>query len=133
MTPPAAETGRSAASQFPRRPGSQTVAHNSGDTTEENMSPRRATAGRPAVTAAQRWVLALASVASFLVILDALVVATALTTIQRHLGASLAGLEWTINAYALSFAVLLLPGRRNHPVPPAPAHAAVTGAGRAGR
>ena len=72
------------------------------------MSPRRATAGRPAVTAAQRWVLALASVASFLVILDALVVATALTTIQRHLGASLAGLEWTINAYALSFAVLLM-------------------------
>src|SRR5215813_1585164 len=126
MTPPAAETGRSAASQFPRRPGSQTVAHNSGDTTEENMSPRRATAGRPAVTAAQRWVLALASVASFLVILDALVVATALTTIQRHLGASLAGLEWTINAYTLSFAVLLMtaaalgdrPGRRcsrSHP------------------
>src|SRR5262249_57481907 len=61
MTPPAAETGRSAASQFPRRPGSQTVAHTSGDTTEENMSPRRATAGRPAVTAAQRGVRALAS------------------------------------------------------------------------
>jgi EmrB/QacA subfamily drug resistance transporter len=62
----------------------------------------------PAVTAAQRWVLGLASVASFLVILDALVVATALTAIQRHLGASLAGLEWTINAYTLSFAVLLM-------------------------
>src|SRR5215475_9219364 len=89
--------------------------------------------GPTAATTAQRWVLALASVASFLVILDMLVVATALTSIQRHLGASLAGLEWTINAYALSFAVLLLPGRRNHPVPPAPAHAAVTGAGRAGR
>jgi EmrB/QacA subfamily drug resistance transporter len=60
------------------------------------------------VTAAQRWVLALASLASFLVILDMLVVATALTAIQRHLGSSLADLEWTINAYTLSFAVLLM-------------------------
>jgi MFS family permease len=53
-------------------------------------------------------VLALASVASFLVILDALVVATSLTAIQRHLGSSLADLEWTVNAYTLSFAVLLM-------------------------
>jgi EmrB/QacA subfamily drug resistance transporter len=53
-------------------------------------------------------VLGLASVASFMVILDALVVATALTTIQRHLGSSLADLEWTVNAYTLSFAVLLM-------------------------
>lgn len=59
-------------------------------------------------TSAQRWVLALASVASFLVILDALVVATSLTAIQRHLGSSLADLEWTVNAYTLSFAVLLM-------------------------
>src|SRR5262245_35508170 len=81
------------------------------DATEASARTHRCaavTAGRPAVTAAQRWVLALASVASFLVILDALVVATALTTIRRHLGASLAGLEWTINASALSFAVLLM-------------------------
>jgi EmrB/QacA subfamily drug resistance transporter len=61
-----------------------------------------------ASAAAQRWVLALASVASFLVILDALVVATALTAIQRHLGSSLADLEWTVNAYTLSFAVFLM-------------------------
>jgi hypothetical protein len=74
------------------------------------MSLRQATAGtgQTPVTAAQRWVLALASAASFLVILDALVVATALTAIRRHLGASLAGLEWTVNAYTLSFAVLLM-------------------------
>jgi MFS family permease len=64
--------------------------------------------GWAAATAAQRWVLALASVASFLVILDMLVVVTALTAIQRHLGSSLAGLEWTVNAYTLSFAVLLM-------------------------
>ena len=35
-----------------------------------------------------------------------LVMATALTAIRRHLGASLGDLEWTVNAYTLSFAVL---------------------------
>src|SRR5215510_6293865 len=87
-----------------------TGGNDSGVMTEENMSLRKASTGngQTAVTAAQRWVLALASLASFLVILDMLVVATALTAIQRHLGASLADLEWTINAYTLSFAVLLM-------------------------
>jgi EmrB/QacA subfamily drug resistance transporter len=56
----------------------------------------------------QGWALGLASAASFMVVLDLLVVATALSTIRRDLGASLAQLEWTINAYTLSFAVLLL-------------------------
>jgi EmrB/QacA subfamily drug resistance transporter len=56
-----------------------------------------------------RWVLVLSSVASLMVALDALVVATALETIRRHLQASLGELEWTVNAYGLSFAVLLLP------------------------
>ncbi|MFJ1561808.1 MFS transporter [Streptomyces mirabilis] len=60
------------------------------------------------VTAAQRWTLALASVGSFMVVLDLLVVATALTAIQRDLHASIEGLEWTINAYTLSFAALLM-------------------------
>jgi EmrB/QacA subfamily drug resistance transporter len=46
--------------------------------------------------------------ASFIVILDVMVVATALTALRRHLGASLADLEWTVNAYTLSFAVLLM-------------------------
>jgi EmrB/QacA subfamily drug resistance transporter len=53
-------------------------------------------------------VLGLASLASFIVILDVMVVATALTAIRRHLGASLADLEWTVSAYTLSFAVLLM-------------------------
>lgn len=57
---------------------------------------------------AQWWVLGLAAVASFMVVLDLLVVATALTAIQRDLGASMADLEWTVNAYTLSFAVLLM-------------------------
>ncbi|HEY7486179.1 MAG TPA: DHA2 family efflux MFS transporter permease subunit [Streptosporangiaceae bacterium] len=59
-------------------------------------------------TTAQRWALALSSAASFLVILDMLVVATALTAVQRDLGSSLADLEWTVNAYTLSFAVLMM-------------------------
>lgn len=62
------------------------------------------------MTKTQRWALGLCSIASFVVILDMLVVATALSTIRRDLGASLADLEWTVNAYTLSFAVLLLTG-----------------------
>ena len=42
--------------------------------------------------------------------LDNLVVTTALPVIRRHLHAGLAGLEWTVNAYTLTFAVLLLTG-----------------------
>src|ERR671916_956480 len=56
----------------------------------------------------RRWVLGLAAVASFMVALDTLVVSTALTTIRLDLGASIEELEWTVNAYNLSFAVLLM-------------------------
>jgi len=66
------------------------------------------TSTQEAVTRAQRWALALASVASFMVVLDLLVVATALSTIRHDLGASIGQLEWTINAYTLAFAVLLM-------------------------
>jgi EmrB/QacA subfamily drug resistance transporter len=59
-------------------------------------------------TSPRRWVLALTSVASLMVVLDALVVSTALTSIRADLGASIEQLEWTINAYVLSFAVLLM-------------------------
>jgi EmrB/QacA subfamily drug resistance transporter len=55
-------------------------------------------------------VLIVASVASLMVALDALVVTTALPTIRVHLGASIEQLEWTVNAYTLSFAVLLMTG-----------------------
>jgi EmrB/QacA subfamily drug resistance transporter len=54
------------------------------------------------------WVLVLASAANLMVALDALVVSTALTEIGRELGASIEALEWTVNAYALSFAAFLL-------------------------
>ncbi|SEQ91372.1 drug resistance transporter, EmrB/QacA subfamily [Lentzea xinjiangensis] len=54
------------------------------------------------------WVLVTTSMASLVVVLDALVVATALTAIKTDLGASVTELEWTVNAYGLSFAVLLM-------------------------
>ena len=53
--------------------------------------------------------LALASLASFMVALDTLVVTTPLSTIRVDLYASIEQLEWTVNAYNLSFAVLLMP------------------------
>jgi EmrB/QacA subfamily drug resistance transporter len=56
------------------------------------------------------WGFAVTSVAVFMVSLDNLVVTTALPVIRRDLGASLSGLEWTVNAYTLTFAVLLLTG-----------------------
>jgi EmrB/QacA subfamily drug resistance transporter len=56
----------------------------------------------------RRWVLALTSAASLMVVLDALVVSTALTSIRADLGASIEQLEWTVSAYVLSFAVLLM-------------------------
>jgi EmrB/QacA subfamily drug resistance transporter len=64
----------------------------------------------PNQRAVKNWVLALASAASFMAALDSLVVTTALTTIRRDLGASIETLQWTVNAYNLSFAVLLLTG-----------------------
>lgn len=56
------------------------------------------------------WTLAIVSVALFMITLDNLVVTTALPSIRRDLGASIESLEWTVNAYTLSFAVLLLTG-----------------------
>src|SRR2546430_5601968 len=56
------------------------------------------------------WAFAITSIALFMVTLDNLVVTTALPVIRRDLHASLQGLEWTVNAYTLTFAVLLLTG-----------------------
>src|SRR5215207_5653029 len=67
------------------------------------------------------WVIALTAIGSLMAALDTLVVASALSTIRIELGASVEALEWTVNAYNLSFAVLLITagalgdryGRRN--------------------
>src|ERR1700759_1678888 len=58
----------------------------------------------------RRWTLAIVSVGLFMVVLDNLVVSVALPSIHRDLGASIQSLEWTVNAYTLSYAVLLLTG-----------------------
>src|SRR5436189_4361418 len=72
-------------------------------------------------TTATRWVVVLTGIGSLMAALDTLVVSTALSTIRLDLGASVEQLEWTVNAYNLSFAVLMITaaalgdrfGRRN--------------------
>src|SRR6202021_4269628 len=56
------------------------------------------------------WTLAIVSIGLFMVVLDNLVVNVALPSIRRDLGASIQTLEWTVNAYVLAYAVLLLTG-----------------------
>jgi len=56
------------------------------------------------------WTFVITSVALFMASLDNLVVTMALPSIREHLHASLEGLQWTVNAYTLTFAVLLLTG-----------------------
>jgi EmrB/QacA subfamily drug resistance transporter len=63
---------------------------------------------RTTTTAIQRWTLALASVGSFLVVLDMLAVSTALPALRVALHGTIATLDWTVNAYTLSFAVLMM-------------------------
>ena len=56
------------------------------------------------------WTFAIVSLALFMAMLDNLVVTTALPAIKRALGASVSDLEWTVNAYTLTFAVLMMTG-----------------------
>jgi EmrB/QacA subfamily drug resistance transporter len=70
------------------------------------MSSRSTHMGKKAATG---WVVALAAIGSLMAALDTLVVSTALSTIRLDLHASVEELEWTVNAYNLSFAVLLIP------------------------
>lgn len=55
------------------------------------------------------WVLVLTAAAALIVALDQLVVATAINTIRDDLDASMESLEWTVNAFILSFAALMIP------------------------
>src|SRR5437764_869380 len=70
--------------------------------------------GRSPTAAARRphqgWTLALTSLGVFMTALDTLVVTTALPVLRVDLHASLSDLEWTVNAYNLTFACLLLSG-----------------------
>src|SRR5258707_3010277 len=62
------------------------------------------------ISARTWWTFAITSVAVFMVTLDNLVVTTAIPVIRQDLHAGLSGLQWTVNAYTLTFAVLLLTG-----------------------
>jgi EmrB/QacA subfamily drug resistance transporter len=67
------------------------------------MSPKADNTSR-----ATAWVIVLTAIGSFMGAIDTLVVSTALPTIRLDLNASVSQLEWTVNAYNLSFAVLLV-------------------------
>jgi EmrB/QacA subfamily drug resistance transporter len=69
------------------------------------MTPTDAVASRNRI-----WTLLIVSVGLFMVVLDNLIVSVALPSIHRDLGASMQSLEWTVNAYVLAYAVLLLTG-----------------------
>jgi EmrB/QacA subfamily drug resistance transporter len=69
------------------------------------MNSIPAQTSKPTATA---WVVALTALGSLMAALDTLVVSTALPAIRLDLGASLEQLEWTVNSYNLSFAVLLI-------------------------
>ena len=56
------------------------------------------------------WTFVVTSIALFMVVLDNLVVSTALPVIRVDLAASIEELEWTVNAYTLTFAVFVLTG-----------------------
>jgi EmrB/QacA subfamily drug resistance transporter len=69
------------------------------------VPPTQATTDR-----SRLWTLLAVSVGLFMVVLDNLVVTVALPSIHRDLGASMQTLEWTVNAYVLSYAALLMTG-----------------------
>src|SRR4051794_20847660 len=73
------------------------------------VAPDAGATGR-GMTPKALWALAITSVAVFMVTLDNLVVTTAIPVIRQDLHAGLSGLQWTVNAYTLTFAVLLLTG-----------------------
>lgn len=61
-------------------------------------------------TRQQRWVLGLVAGGSFIAALDGMVVTTALDSIRRDLSAPITSLHWTMTAYSLSFAAMLMAG-----------------------
>ena len=60
--------------------------------------------GKPATSRALRWVVGLTSTAYFMVVLDSVVVITALPRMHRDLHVGVSSLQWTVNAYGIAFA-----------------------------
>ncbi len=64
----------------------------------------------PNSRAEQHWVLGITALASFMMALDAMIITTAFATIRVDFGSPVETLQWTVNAFNLTFAVLLLTG-----------------------
>ena len=62
------------------------------------------------IDAEKNWTLGVTALASFMMALDALIMTTAFATIRADFNATVETLQWAVNAYNLSFAVLLLTG-----------------------
>src|SRR5271154_4499605 len=77
-------------------------------TAVETHAQPHAAPKRTRVPGGAAWAVIITGLALFMASLDNLVVTTALPVIRVHLHSGLSGLEWTVNAYTLSFAVLLL-------------------------
>ena len=89
-----------------RKGDTEVVAVPAATTAESSGTP--AEAAGPAMRSRAVWAIVITGMALFMASLDNLVVSTALPVIRVHLHAGLSGLEWTVNAYTLTFAVLLL-------------------------
>src|SRR3954453_302686 len=77
-------------------------------TATASTSRRRVAPAGPGKRPRPLWTFAIVSVALFMVVLDNLVVTTALPSIRAELGGGVQALEWTVNAYKHTYAVLLL-------------------------
>src|SRR6202521_2002399 len=64
----------------------------------------------PTNRAEQNWVLGVTALASFMMALDAMIITTAFATIRVEFGSPVETLQWAVNAFNLTFAVLLLTG-----------------------
>src|SRR5262249_2339765 len=80
--------------------------------TRSKTTPAAAPGGVAAGCPRRRLALLVLARAQLMVVLDATIVNVALPHIQRVLGFSGSGLEWVVNAYALTFGGLLLLGGR---------------------
>lgn len=78
------------------------------DPTAPTAASTAADSGRSGAPAQQWWTLAAVCTGVFMLLLDITIVNVALPDIQSELNASLADLQWVIDAYALSLAALLL-------------------------
>lgn len=64
----------------------------------------------PTNRAERNWVLGVTALASFMMALDAMIITTAFAAIRTEFGSPVETLQWTVNAFNLTFAVLLLTG-----------------------